>query len=111
MVKNLQITTHIALYGVPFTANTWVIFKVLLRCVTYDFLPLHEMIDFRFSETPPWNDRFGKLGYESSNFVEALGSISLFILYNLLLCGFSAVFYFGKVFIRSAWFREKLRPT
>ena len=94
MIKNLQISTHLALFNVPFTANTWVIFKLLLTCVTYDFLPIHEIIPFDFSRTEPWNDRFELLGYESSNFIEALGSISLYIFANFILCGVSLLFHF-----------------
>ena len=59
MIKNLQITVHLALFYVPFTENTWEIFRVLLTCVKYDFLePILEQIPFGFSTTRPWNNRF-----------------------------------------------------
>lgn len=112
MIKNLQISTHLALYSVPFTANTWVIFQILLTCVKYDFLPIEEIIDFKFTETSPRNERFEQLGYESSNFIEILGSISLYIfLFFPIIGGVSALAYAAKVNIKSTWVRKRIAPT
>ena len=79
MIKNLQFTAHLALYNVPFTENTWFIFKILADCVKYDLLPIGDFVDFGFTETPARNVRFERLGYESSNFVEVLGTIAIYI--------------------------------
>lgn len=111
MIKNLQFSTHLALFNVPFTQNTWVMFNVLLTCVKYDFLPIHEIIDFGFTETDPRNDRFEKLGYDSSNFIELLGSITLYIFMILVLSAISALAYASKVQIKKSWIRNKINPT
>ena len=112
MIKNLQISTHLALYSVPFTANTWMIFQILLTCVKYDFFPVDEIIDFGFTETDPRNERFEQLGYESSNFIEILGSISLYIfVFFPILGGMSVLAYATKVNIRSPWVKTRIDPT
>lgn len=110
MIKNLQISVHLALYSVPFTANTMVIFQILLECVKYDFLPVHEIIKFKFTETDPWNDRFAELGYDSSNFVEVLGSITIFILINVLRSVISAFCYYASINLKYKCCRRLFGP-
>ena len=51
----------------------------MTKIVSFDYFPIHEIIDFGFTETDPWSVNFGWLGYDSLNFVEGMGSISLFI--------------------------------
>ena len=111
MVKSLQITVFIALLSVPFSAETQAIFVVLLACVTYDFLPITDIYDFGFTETDPWNPRFESLGYGSSNFIDSLGSITVFICYLLFRILFSLIIYgccFSKM--QQTWIGRRFKP-
>ena len=81
-------------------------------CVKYDLLPIHEIISFGFTATPARNVRFAQLGYESSNIIEVLGSISFYIfVFTPFLFGISALAYFTKVHIKFHWVRKRIDPT
>ena len=55
------------------------IFDIIIKVMAFDFLPVADFVDFGFRETEPWNSKFDWLGYGSTNFVESLGSIVIFI--------------------------------
>ena len=97
MIKNLQISVHLALFSIPFTANTMVIFDYLLTIVKYDFLPITEKVDFGFTKTKPYNKGFNDLGYDSSNFIEILGSASIYIVLFPFLYGISVCVQASKL--------------
>lgn len=60
------------------------VFEILIQVVSFDFNDPNEFIDFGFTETEGYDERFSWLGYESSNFYECLGSIVYFIVLLLL---------------------------
>lgn len=49
------------------------------KAVSFDLFPLTDLIDFEFTETDPWSARFSAMGYKTINFIEGMGSITLFI--------------------------------
>ena len=51
----------------------------MINVVSFDYFPLTDVINFGFTETDPWSDKFELLGYETINFIEGMGSILLFI--------------------------------
>ena len=51
----------------------------MINVVSFDYFPLTDVINFGFTETEPWSDKFELLGYETINFIEGMGSILLFI--------------------------------
>ena len=52
------------------------------------------------------------MGYESSNLIEVLGSISFYIyVFFPLLLGISALAYVTKVHIKFHWIRTRIDPT
>ena len=76
-VSALQIIAHIPLNNVNMPANCFFIFHFLAEIVSFDLFAPTDHADFGFTETEPLNQRFDRLGYETSNFVENLGSIGL----------------------------------
>ena len=63
--------------------------KSLLGVVTFDLLETFEsfginLIPFEFTETPPFNENFEELGYESSNTLALLGTMNLVIIFMVL---------------------------
>ena len=73
----LQIVAHLPLNNVNFSNNAFVFFQFLASVVSFDILAPTDHIDFGLTETPPYNENYEELGYESSNFYENLGSIAL----------------------------------
>jgi hypothetical protein len=57
------------------------IFDILIQIVAFDFLPVTDIVDFGYSPTEPYNEKFIWLGYENSNFIHIMGSITLFLIY------------------------------
>ena len=82
-INSLQIVAHIPLINITFVSMSYFVFDILIQLICFDYLPM-ELIDFGFTETEPWNSRFLWLGYDSANYVELLGSISVFIVINIL---------------------------
>ena len=46
-------------------------------------MPEH-LIDFGFTQSDPWSDQFAWLGYDSSNYVELMGSLLVILLLILI---------------------------
>ena len=46
--------------------------------MAFDVFPIADYVDFGFIRTDPWNSNFEWLGYETSNYIECLGSITIF---------------------------------
>ena len=77
---------------IPFSAKSYFVFDILIQVMAFDILPPAQYIDFNFQQTPFWSEEFEWLGYDSSNFVELIGSILLFggliILQGIFICLF-----------------------
>ena len=58
---------------------SYIVFDVIIQVVMFDFIP-ENLIDYGFSETNAWSDKFVWLDYDSGNFVELLGSLSFFFM-------------------------------
>ena len=67
------------LINIPLPGSCFFIFDQLILMVTFDYLPVADIIPLGYSMTDPWNDRFDWLGYGSINFVENMGSLTLFL--------------------------------
>ena len=74
----LQILAHLPLANINLPANTQQSFEIIISIVSFDYFPLTDVVDFGFTETEPQSDKFELLGYETSNFIEGMGSIMLF---------------------------------
>ena len=93
-----------------------VTFDTLLTCVKFDFIPLEDIeeyleIDTGFTDTDAWNENFNSLGYDSSNFFLCLGSISIFIMINIILVVVSALVYCCSIKVKNQWLKSKIDPT
>ena len=91
MINSLQITAHLPLNNISFTSNVMETFDYLIAIVSFDFFEVKDHVDFGFTETDPWTFRFHLLDYESFNFIENLGSISIFILIYFAWIGISVI--------------------
>mgnify|MGYP004031185499 CR=1 FL=1 len=66
------------LMNIPYSAQSYYIFDIMIQVMAFDFLPIAEYVDFGFQKSDPWDHNFEWLGYESSNYIECLGSIAVF---------------------------------
>ena len=96
IIISLQILAHLPLLNITFTAKSFEAFKIMMQIVSFDYFPIHEIIDFGFMETDAWSENFGFLGYDSLNFVEGMGSISLFLWLLILYLILTAIWHFIK---------------
>ena len=78
-------------------------FEYLIAIVSFDFFEVKDHIDFGFTQTDAWTYRFHMLDYESFNFIENLGSISIFILIFVAWIIFSIILNFAKTDIKCMW--------
>ena len=90
----IQILAHLPLADVVLPANALQQFDIMIQVVSFDFFSLTDYIDFGFTLTPTWSERFEWIGYSSVNFFENMGSILVFGFFNLLLILLSAIFRF-----------------
>ena len=72
------------LLNIILPARAFQAFELMFRVVSFDYFPIHEIFDFGFTPTEPYTVNFGWLGYDSINFIEGMGSISLFLWIALL---------------------------
>ena len=91
-------------------ANTRQYFEILMEIVSFDYFPLTEVIDFGFTKTDPWSKNFEWLSYESINFMENMGSISLWICIGLLFALFVLILAAFKVNLRYKWVKKLFAP-
>jgi len=76
--------------NVTLPANAMILFEDLISVVTFDVASLKEDVGIKLmntSSTMPFNDNFEKLGYDSQNSIDLLGSINLMIIWVLLRIG------------------------
>ena len=83
-IVSLQILAHLPLVNIQIPANTQQAFEIMIKIVSFDYFPIHDIFDFGFSETEPWSQNFENLGYETINYIEGMGSINLFVWFCLL---------------------------
>lgn len=79
-INALQIIAHLPLNNVNFPSNAFQVFQFLAEVVSFDLFAPADYYDFGFTETEPFNSNYEELGYETTNFLENLGSISLIFL-------------------------------
>ena len=103
MINSLQITAHLPLNEIHFTANAEETFNFLIGIVSFDFIEL-KYIGFGFTETDAWSENFAILDYESCNFVENMGSIFIFILLIFIWISFSFIWYILSPSCKFNWF-------
>ena len=56
----------------------------MIKVVSFDYFPVFDVWDVDFTETDPWSVNFEWLGYETLNFLEGMGSITIFVCIILL---------------------------
>lgn len=108
MINSLQITAHLPLNNISFTSNVMETFDFLIAVVTFDFFEVKDYIAFGFTESDPWTYRFHLLDYESFNFIENLGSISIFIVIYLLWVTISLILKFAGLNLRFDWLKTRM---
>ena len=69
---------HTPLMNILLPAKAFQAFEIMMQIVSFDYFEIGEAFNFDFTPTEPFTPNFGWLGYESLNFVENMGSISLF---------------------------------
>ena len=77
-IITVQILAYLPLTDIFMPANVHQIFKILISIVSFDYFSPTDHYDFGFMETSSWSPNFEWLGFESSNVIESLGSLSIF---------------------------------
>ena len=65
-------------------ANVHQTFQILISIVSFDYFSPTDHYEFGFMETSSWSPNFEWLGFESSNVIESLGSLSILAFAYLL---------------------------
>ena len=70
-------------------------------------------MDFGFTKSDPWTYRFHMLDYESFNFIENLGSISIFIAIYIVWVILSVILKFAQVNLieKLGWLHKRTSRT
>ena len=74
----LQILAYLPLTDIRMSANVLQPFQIMAEVVSFDFFEPFEYIDVNLTDFDPWSPNFGWLGFQSTNFLLALGSIFIF---------------------------------
>ena len=80
----IQILAHLPLADIVLPANALQVFDIMIGIVSFDYFSPTDYVDMGFSEMPAWSPNFEWLGYESVNFVDGMGSILIFAIYQFL---------------------------
>ena len=80
-VNAIQLISHLPLNDINFPANTYDFFNFMAQVVSFDVFPPTENFEFDLSESEPHSQGFELLDYESVNFYDAIGSISLIFIF------------------------------
>ena len=78
MINSLQITAHLPLNNVPYVYPCRETFETLIAFVSFDILPGEAIEAMNMTPTDYWSAEFEFLGYDSSNFLELMGSLGIF---------------------------------
>ena len=71
------------LANIMLPANSMQAFEIMASVVSFDYFEVFDHWDVGFTPTDPFRVNFEWLGYESLNFLEGMGSISILILVGL----------------------------
>ena len=95
-------------------------FDVLIQVTSFDFLPGEVIEAMEFTPTDYWSPEFEWLGYDSTNFIEQMGSISIFagiLLIQVIICPLWALWEKKApgteaccTRFKCGWFRDKFQP-
>jgi hypothetical protein len=79
-----QIVSHIPLNNVNLPQVSMAFMKHLNKIVSFNTKDPYNILDIKFTETPPLNTSFDWMGYESMNFLENIGLIAFLFIIILL---------------------------
>ena len=81
----VQILAHLPLTDIQMPANVLQVFQVTIGITSFDYFAPFEYLDADFNETWSWSSSFEWVGYDSVNFLPALGSIVIFYCLQILM--------------------------
>ena len=76
-IISVQLLAYFPLTDIFMPANVHQTFQILISIVSFDYFSPTDHYDFGFMETSSWSPNFEWLGFESSNVIESLGSLSI----------------------------------
>ena len=92
-------------------ANALQSFDIMVQVVSFDYFPVADVIDLGFTPTDAWSVNFDYLDYQSVNFIEGLGSITIFMwIGTLYLIAVAIKNTFCKKSCRGKRMRDCCRP-
>jgi hypothetical protein len=84
MINSMQLIMHVALFQISLPAIVLIFIQNFISLVKFDIFDLSTLLTILYGFTPndavaPYNDNFNMLGYVSTNMIENLGPIFLYI--------------------------------
>ena len=84
VINTLSFIVYLPLFSFIFPDNCQLLMQAFLSVVTFDIIETFQMfgidvMPFTFIETPPFNENFEELGYESSNTVALFGTFNIVV--------------------------------
>ena len=79
-----QILAHMPIANIILPANSMQAFEIMASIVSFDYFPVFDHLDVGFTPTDSYRVNYEWLGYESLNFLEGLGSISVMIVLGII---------------------------
>jgi hypothetical protein len=84
VINSLSFIVYLPLFSFIYPDNCQMTLEAFLSVVTFDIIETLktfglDVIPFTFMETPPFNENFEALGYESSNTFSLMGSVNILL--------------------------------
>ena len=81
----IQLLAHLPLAAIDLSSGALETFDIMISVVSFDYFSPTEYYEVDFTETDAYSESFATLGYESSNFVEGMGSIIIFAFIQIIM--------------------------
>jgi hypothetical protein len=89
MINVMQLIVHMPLLKVAFPENAVLFYSFIIDISNFDIIPTEKILKLLFSfSASESEEQYKRLGYDSQNIVENLGSMFLFLLGIVLLVCF-----------------------
>lgn len=84
--------SHLPMISILLTDNAQFLFNLIQSVVGFDIFDPNQYIDFGFTETVSWFERFSDCGYEGQNYFKNIGGVATFMHLLILKIIFNPVF-------------------
>ena len=104
----IQLLAHLPLANIDLSSNALQTFDIMISVVSFDYFQPTEYLEVDFTETDAYTENFATLGYESSNFVEGMGSILVFAFIQIIMIVLIVFTVMFKITCPLKWCKKNL---